>query len=190
VRAVVCKKKCAWRTAVFAAVAAAAVLAACGARRPAVVSGGVPRGAVSAGTQIDGAVNLDGGLDASADGSGELVEIKEKLFIAQTNDVYLNPGEYLGKPFKLEGIFKQVEYPGASHCFVVRYGPGCCGYDGTAGFQVAWAGGEGRLWPPLDAWVSASGVLRAYVEDGFEYLYIALASLDVLEKRGAEFVSQ
>ncbi|MDR0451845.1 MAG: hypothetical protein LBH15_02245, partial [Treponema sp.] len=75
-----------------------------------------------------------------AKASGDIVEIKEKMFIAQTNDVYLNPEDYMGKTIKLEGLFKtETGYDEqAAYCFVLRYGPGCCGFDGNAGFEVAW----------------------------------------------------
>jgi hypothetical protein len=122
--------------------------------------------------------------------SGDIVEIKEKLFIAQTNDVYLNPEDYMGKTIKLEGLFKtETGYDEqASYCFVLRYGPGCCGNDGNAGFEVAWdAAGP---YPPEDEWVEAVGVLKSYEEDGYPYLYLALSSLQVMEERGAEFVTQ
>jgi hypothetical protein len=123
-----------------------------------------------------------------------VVEIKEKMFIAQTNDVYLNPEDYLGRTIKLEGLFKAYseEDYGASYCFVIRYGPGCCGNDGSAGFEVAWDEGFTLepLYPEEDAWVEAVGTLKSYEEDGFPYLYLSLSSLDVKEERGAEFVSQ
>ncbi|MDR2808205.1 MAG: metal ABC transporter permease [Spirochaetaceae bacterium] len=117
-----------------------------------------------------------------------LIEIKEKMFIAQTNDVYLNPEDYMGKTLKLEGLFKSLSYEDSSadYYFVLRYGPGCCGNDGSAGFEVAWDG----TFPQEDDWVEAVGELSAYQEDGYSYLYLALSSLKILESRGAEFVSQ
>jgi zinc transport system permease protein len=116
-----------------------------------------------------------------------VIEIKEKMFIAQTNDVYLNPEDYMGKTFRLEGLFKTLSYEGGSdYYFVLRYGPGCCGNDGSAGFEVAWNG----AFPQEDDWVEAVGELSAYQEDGYSYLYLVLSSLRVLENRGAEFVSQ
>ena len=119
------------------------------------------------------------------------VEIKEKMFIAQVNDVYLNQDEYLGKAVKLEGLFKRDQYIGADYCFVLRYGPGCCGNDGFAGFEVAWNNADGAAsWPADDAWVEANGVFASYEEDDFAHLYIELKSLNVLEKRGAEYVTQ
>jgi zinc transport system permease protein len=125
---------------------------------------------------------------------GPVVEIKEKMFISQTNDVYLNAEDYLGRIIKLEGLFKREQYleEGAAYCFVLRYGPGCCGNDGNAGFEVAWdtpEGGEPE-YPAEDEWVEAVGTLKNYEEDGYPYLYLSLSSLRVLEERGAEFVTQ
>jgi len=126
---------------------------------------------------------------------GELtgtVEIGEKMFVSQVNDVYLNTDDYLGKTIKLEGIFKQDQGYEKLYCFVLRYGPGCCGDDGNVGFEVAWADGEAQSYPPADSWVEAAGVLKTYEEeDGYApYLYLDLSSLNVLSKRGAETVGQ
>ncbi|MDR2052174.1 MAG: hypothetical protein LBP80_02060 [Treponema sp.] len=120
-----------------------------------------------------------------------VIEIKEKMFIAQTNDVYLNPEDYMGRTIKLEGLFKtQAAWEDRPpYCFVLRYGPGCCGFDGNAGFEVAWDG-EAAPYPAEDDWVEAVGVLKSYEEDGYPYLYLALSSLQVLDRRGVEFVTQ
>jgi uncharacterized membrane protein YcgQ (UPF0703/DUF1980 family) len=131
------------------------------------------------------------GNEKNAPAAGSVIEIKEKMFIAQTNDVYLNPEDYMGKTIRLEGLFKSSSSPeyGVSYCFVLRYGPGCCGNDGSAGFEVAWDG-EPAPYPEEDAWVEAEGVLKSYEEDGFPYLYLSLSSLEEKEERGAEFVAQ
>jgi hypothetical protein len=124
---------------------------------------------------------------------GPVVEIKEKMFIAQVNDVYLNAEDYLGKTLKLEGIFKEEKYAGIEtpYFFVIRYGPGCCGFDSNAGFEVAWDKEiQDRPYPGVDEWVAAEGKLSYYEEDGYPYLYIALSSLETRDKRGAEYVSQ
>lgn len=117
---------------------------------------------------------------------GDVVEISEKLFIAQTNDIYINTEDYLGKTIRYEGIYKTMDFPGEEPIrYVIRYGPGCCSYDGEAGFEVSWDG----EWPQIDDWCEVVGVLEVYEMDGFEYLRLALSSLTVLEERGAEFVS-
>jgi uncharacterized membrane protein YcgQ (UPF0703/DUF1980 family) len=130
------------------------------------------------------------------------LEIREKLFIAQTNEIYLNPEDYLGKTIRLEGLFKIEAYTGEDkkYCFVLRYGPGCCGNDGSAGFEVAWNSPPANagvktlpaepLYPKEDTWVEAVGLLDTYEEDGYPYIYLDLFSLTEKEPRGAEFVSQ
>ncbi|MDR2743192.1 MAG: hypothetical protein LBB98_13725 [Treponema sp.] len=168
-----------------------AVLAGCGAGNGAAVQRN------TAGTRsvtLPDSGTADTGGKKTAGTAEPVVEIKEKMFIAQTNDVYLNPEEYMGKTIKLEGLFKSypVEEYGSSYCFVIRYGPGCCGNDGSAGFEVAWDGepASENPYPEENAWVEATGVLKTYEEDNYPYLYLSLSSLNVKQERGAEFVSQ
>ncbi|MDR0568607.1 MAG: hypothetical protein LBG87_05315 [Spirochaetaceae bacterium] len=124
---------------------------------------------------------------------GNIIEIREKMFIAQTNEIYLNPEEYLGKTLKLEGIFQtQKDYTlnGNPYYFVIRNGPGCCpGIDSSAGFEVLWEN-PAEPYPNPNDWVEAVGVLSQYEEDGYPYLCLSLTSLEVLDVRGAEFVTQ
>jgi len=122
----------------------------------------------------------------------DIVEIKEKMFISQVNDIYMNAEDYLGKTIKLEGIFKnEKSYEGDQYCFVVRYGPGCCGNDGIIGFEIKWDENNAKPYPKDDSWVESTGVLKQYEMDGYpDYLYLDLISLNVLNKRGAETVVQ
>lgn len=124
---------------------------------------------------------------ASVD-TASVVEIKEKMFIAQSNDIYLNPQDYLGKTIKYEGIFRPTywEEDDTTYNYVIRYGPGCCGADGEAGFEVTWD----KEWPKEGAWCEAIGTLESYEQDGFTNLRVSLRSLKVLAKRGSEFVTQ
>jgi len=137
--------------------------------------------------------NMPDTSDTSADNTkageiaGDVIEIKENLFIAQTNDIYLNTEDYLGKTIKYEGLFKYFpsEDEVNTYYYVIRYGPGCCGYDSTAGFEVIWNG----EYPEQDEWVEAIGVLETYEENGRPYLRLQLTSLTVLEERGVEYVA-
>ena len=47
------------------------------------------------------------------------IVIKDNVFIEQTNDIYYNPEDYLGKTIKIEGF--PMSYNGLK--FVGRYGP-------------------------------------------------------------------
>ncbi len=120
--------------------------------------------------------------------SDDVIEIKEKLFIAQSNDIYINPDNYIGKTIKYEGIFKAnyLEENGETYYFVIRYGPGCCGYDGEAGFEIRWNG----TFPKENDWCEVVGVLEEYEEDGWLYLRLVVTSLTVLDERGEEYVYQ
>ncbi|MDR1748537.1 MAG: hypothetical protein LBR47_05700 [Spirochaetaceae bacterium] len=115
------------------------------------------------------------------------IVISERLFIAQTNDIYINPLEYLGKTIRYEGLFKSayLEETDTIFHYVIRYGPGCCGYDGEAGFEIVWTGPL----PRENDWCEAVGTLEVYEEQGYQFLRLSLTSLKVLETRGAEYVS-
>jgi hypothetical protein len=125
---------------------------------------------------------------SAQDDDSDIIEIKEKMFIAQTNDIYFNPVDYLGKTIKYEGIFNVHEVPETDTRYysVIRYGPGCCGVDAYAGFEVIWD----KEYPEQEDWVEAVGVLKEYEENGYQYLRLELTSLTVLSTRGEEYVYQ
>ncbi|WP_313133187.1 TIGR03943 family putative permease subunit [Anaerocolumna sp.] len=125
---------------------------------------------------------------SAQDDDSDIIEIKEKMFIAQTNDIYFNPVDYLGKTIKYEGIFNVHEVPETDTRYysVIRYGPGCCGVDAYAGFEVIWD----KDYPEQEDWVEAVGVLKEYEENGYQYLRLELTSLTVLSTRGEEYVYQ
>jgi len=114
------------------------------------------------------------------------VEIKEKMFLSQINDIYLNIDDYLGKTIKLEGIFTINKWKDKTYCSVFRYSPGCCGADGTIGFLVAWD----NEYPDNDDWVEAIGILETYEENNHNQLRLKLLSLKPLLISGAKFVTQ
>lgn len=123
----------------------------------------------------------------SKQSTSDIIEIPEKFFITQINEIYVNQKDYLGKTIKYEGIFDTYywEEMDQTYHYVIRYGPGCCGNDANAGFEVAWDG----EYPEQNDWVEAVGVLEAYEEDGTEYLRLKLSSLNILPERGLETVT-
>lgn len=120
----------------------------------------------------------------------DFIEIKERLFIAQTNDIYLNPESYFEKTIRYEGMIKAADWSNDKgvndmHYFVLRYGPGCCGYDGEAGFEIDW---EGDM-PEVDEWVEVTGYVEFYLYNDFNYLRFHVTEMTVKEERGAEYVT-
>jgi hypothetical protein len=54
-----------------------------------------------------------------------------------------------------------------------------------------WDKTSAKPYPAEDSWVEATGVLKLHSEDSnSQYLYLDLASLNILDKRGMEFVFQ
>jgi uncharacterized membrane protein YcgQ (UPF0703/DUF1980 family) len=149
---------------------------------------------------IDGASAIDnasaaGPTDISTDipdRSDEVVEIKEKMFVAQSNDIYYNYEDYLGKTIKYEGMMDSYTDLNTEMTYysVIRYGPGCCGIDANCGFEVMWTDDTSPNYPKDNEWVEAVGVLKEYEELGYSYLLLELTSLTVLDERGAEYVTQ
>lgn len=125
--------------------------------------------------------------DSIKNSEGNEIILRDKLFIAQCNDIYLNPDEYMDKTIIWEGIYTEVTNPltNETYKFVIRLGPGCCGNDGTAGFEILYDG----EFPKQDDWVEAVGKIEMIEEDGNEFVAIRLTKLSVLDVRGQEFVS-
>ena len=115
----------------------------------------------------------------------EIFEIRERMFIQQSYDIYFNTDEYLGKTVRLEGIYS--EFPGGGdrepQPYVYRNAPGCCGDDGMVGFIVLL---DECPAPESNAWVEATGKIEI---TGEGEVVLRLSSLKVMEQRGKEFVS-
>ncbi|MDR2525940.1 MAG: hypothetical protein LBC83_07170 [Oscillospiraceae bacterium] len=122
--------------------------------------------------------------------AGQVIEIKEKTFVTQTNDIYYNPEAYLGKTIKLEGLFREMTFDGDTYYTVFRYGPGCCNNDGEVAFEVRWPEGGEKPYAKMDDWVEAVGVLEKYEEQGNPYLRLSLLFLEVKDTPGLTTVTQ
>ena len=149
-------------------------------------------------------VQTGGKSDVSS--GDQVVEIRENMFITQINDINLNYRDYLERTIKLEGMLKIYTWNDNYYYYVIRNAPGCCGDDGEVGFEVSWKkdyqgpngngsndngsndNSDNETYPKPNDWVEVKGALKSYNFLGSTYLYLALSELNVLEKRGAEFV--
>ena len=104
-----------------------------------------------------------------------MIEIKERVFVSLTNEIYLNAEDYIGKKIRLQGIFEKYtdDETGETFYSVTRRGPGCCGSDLNPGFEVKWD----KPYPRPGVWVDATGILELYEK---EYLRLRLTELKVL----------
>jgi len=119
---------------------------------------------------------------------GDIIQIGEKMFVGQTNDIYANPDEYLGKTIRYEGFYMYFdnEDTGSRYDYVLRNGPSCCGNDSQVGFEINWDGAA----PDVGAWVEVTGEMSSYEEDGWPYLCVNATELKVLPYRGNDTVTQ
>lgn len=119
---------------------------------------------------------------------GDIIQIGEKMFVGQINDIYANPDEYLGKTIRYEGFYMVFDNgeTGSRYDYVLRNGPGCCGNDSQVGFEINWDGAA----PDIDAWVEVTGEMSSYEEDGWPYLCVNATELKVLPYRGNDTVTQ
>lgn len=131
------------------------------------------------------------GTEGQTAKDGDIIDIREKMFIAQTNDIYMNYSDYMGKTLRYEGILFSEWDEGLERTiyYVVRYGPGCCGYDAMAGFEVRFEI-DPQLFPEDNSWVEVTGELKEYFRNGWQVLYVELGDLEIKTERGLETVLQ
>lgn len=112
---------------------------------------------------------------SSAAAAEKVIEIKERVFVALINEIYLNAEDYVGKKIRLQGVFEifKDDETGETFYSVTRRGPGCCGSDLNPGFEVVWD----KKYPEPDVWVDVTGKLEIY--DG-DYVRLRVTEMSVL----------
>lgn len=114
-----------------------------------------------------------------------IFEIKDNFFIEQTNDIYYNLKDYLGKTIKIEGfIFSYTDNNGEICYSIVRNTPGCCGNDGLAGLDIRYDG----EYPEVKTWVEVIGVIGKDISYDAEIPAIQVTSIREKEE-GTTFVT-
>lgn len=96
---------------------------------------------------------------------------------------------YEGKTIVVEGIYSTFESAVSKLTapVVYRNGPGCCSNDAWAGFILRY---DGEL-PKLNDWIRVTGTpVIEKTKEGYTNLYLQVSKLEVLDTRGAEYVSQ
>lgn len=117
--------------------------------------------------------------------TNNMIEIKDNYFIEQTNDVYYNLDEYIGKTMKIAGFVYAYEDDNGDICHaVVRNTPGCCGNDGLAGLDIRYDGD----YPEEGTWVEVVGVMGTDTVYGDTIPAIQVVSIEETET-GVTFVS-
>ena len=115
----------------------------------------------------------------------KIVEIKEKFFIQQCNDVYFNFKDYKDTVIKVEGICEILPEEFTFTYNLFRNTPGCCGDDGRIGFMFDY---DGETELKANDWISVIANVAVNQEHGFTLVYLDIIDITVKAERGAEFV--
>ena len=124
-------------------------------------------------------------LTACSSDDADILEIGERFFVTQINQIFLDPEAYLGRMVRYEGMFFRAHLEGEDFYVVIRYTFGCCGNDGMIGFEVVLNGTEPF---PDDTWVEVTGVLEEYETQGQAFLVVNATTVTQMPERGQEIV--
>ncbi|MCL1905414.1 MAG: hypothetical protein FWG06_00220 [Clostridiales bacterium] len=116
----------------------------------------------------------------------DVVRIKDKLFMAQCEDIMANPEKYRDKTIILEGMYADyINYNGRFIQNVYRKTPGCCGDDGGPyGFEFMYDGER----PEPNDWIEVVGTIEMVDFTYGQYVALRLSKLTVMDERGQELV--
>ncbi|WP_286945517.1 hypothetical protein [Acetobacterium sp. UBA5834] len=122
----------------------------------------------------------------ATDKATEVVEISERMFITQCNDVYINTDEYMNKTIVLEGMYYEYTDPKTNqvHTYVIRNGPGCCANDGIVGFEILFEGDK----PVPNDWIRVTGKVEKLDNNELETIVLRLDQIEIKAERGQETV--
>jgi len=102
--------------------------------------------------------------------------LKDRLFIQQINDIYLNPNSYRDKTIQIEGFFgTYVDENKIQRYTVFRKTAGCCGDDGSAGFEFVYKKGKLNFKP--NEWIFVEGVVKENLGKGLNDIYLEATSV-------------
>lgn len=124
------------------------------------------------------------GTEASAK-TEKVIEITDNYFIEQTNDIFINLEDYIGKTVKFEGlIYSYEDTEGNTYYAVVRNTPGCCGNDGLAGLDIRYD----KEYPKENTWVEVEGIIEEEMLDETKIPAVKVSSMQEKEE-GTTFVT-
>jgi len=117
--------------------------------------------------------------------------LKDRLFVQQVNDIHLNSQNYQDKIIQIEGFFgKYKDEKNVERYSVYRKTAGCCGYDGSVGFEFVYK--KGKLSFKEDDWIYVEAHIVKSKDVVYDYDYIYLDAISVVPKdkgKAKEFVN-
>jgi uncharacterized membrane protein YcgQ (UPF0703/DUF1980 family) len=123
--------------------------------------------------------------------SKNICSLKDRLFVQQVNDININPQNYKDKVIQIEGFFaKYKDGKNVERYSVYRRTAGCCGFDGSVGFEFVYK--KGKLNFKEDDWIYVEAHIAKSKNEVYDYDYIYLDAISVVQKdkgKAKEFVN-
>jgi len=114
--------------------------------------------------------------EAGAEKPRAICYLKDRLFIQQINDIYLNPKSYEDKTIQIEGFFgTYVDDNKIQRYVVFRKTAGCCENDGSAGFEFVYKKGKIDFKP--DEWIFVEGIVKENSGKASSEIYLEAISV-------------
>jgi len=109
--------------------------------------------------------------------------LKDRLFVQQVQDIYLNPRNYTDKIVQIEGFFeKYIDENNRERYEIYRKTAGCCGNDGRAGFEFVYK--KEKLKFNMYEWISVEALVKES-----DHVYLEAISVNKKDKgKTKEFV--
>ena len=95
---------------------------------------------------------------------------------AKFNDVMSNPGNYMGKTIKLNGLYAVSRYQGGYYHFVLVEGADACCPEGIE-FRLSGS----YDYPPERTRIEFTGIFDSHEDFGYTYYYIMADDIIILE---------
>lgn len=115
------------------------------------------------------------------------IVLKDNYFDTQILDFNTNFDQYEGKTVEIEGLY----FENGNYTFVGRYSTSnICPYcpTGYSYFEYEWTGDKKPELVDSESWIKVVGTLRAG-NDGVDYYYIDAATLELMNEKGQDTVS-
>jgi uncharacterized membrane protein YcgQ (UPF0703/DUF1980 family) len=106
--------------------------------------------------------------------------LKDRLFVQQVKDIYLNPQNYKDKIIQIEGFFGKYSDGKQEYYEVYRRTAGCCGDDGKAGFEFVYKAEKLSFKP--DEWILVEAHVATEKIETYDRVYLKAISVIKKEK--------
>ncbi len=109
----------------------------------------------------------------------DLTVMSATMVYSQINDIMINPTNYVGKSFKMQGVHTEQYYEpddAIYHFIIITDATGCC----PQGLEIVYPGGIDGGFPEDGATIEVIVTAESYERDDFTYYRMVISSLSVV----------